>query len=214
MAKISPSILSCDYLTLGDTLKELEECGTDMVHIDVMDGLFVPNMSFGVPVLASIRKHTSLPLDVHLMIDRPLRYAKDFAKYADWLGFHFEAGSDINETLDTIHAEGCKTCLTIKPGTPAESIFEFLPKCDMVLIMSVEPGFGGQSFIPSALDKLKTLRAEIERQNLNVLLEVDGGVNDVTGKQCVEAGADVLVVGSFLFKDDDVKTRVKEFKAL
>ena len=214
MAKLSPSILGCDYLTLKDTLKKLEEVNTDMLHLDVMDGIFVPNISFGIPVIDSIKKHTSLPLDIHLMIDRPHRYIKNFAKYADWLGFHYEAGSDVSETLDAIHAEGCKTCLTIKPKTDPKEIFEFLPKCDMVLVMSVEPGFGGQGFIMSALDKLRALRTEAKRQGLSLLLEVDGGVNDQTGPMCVEAGADVFVVGSFLFKTDDIGKRAKEFMAL
>lgn len=214
MAKLSPSILGCDYLELGATCKLLEECGTDMLHLDVMDGIFVPNISFGVPVIDSIKKHTSLPLDIHLMIDRPLRYIKDFAKYADWLGFHYEAGSDIDETLDAIHSYGCKACLTIKPKTCPEEIFKYLPKCDMVLVMSVEPGFGGQSFMPSALDKLRALRAECTAKGYNVLLEVDGGVNEKTGKLCVEAGADVLVVGSALFKADDLKAKAEEYMAL
>ena len=214
MAKLSPSILGCDYLELGKACKVLEECSTDMLHLDVMDGIFVPNISFGCPVIDSIKKHTSIPLDIHLMIDRPLRYIKDFAKYADYLGFHYEAGSDINETLDAIRSFGCKTCLTIKPNTPAEAIFEYLPKCDMVLVMSVEPGFGGQSFMPSALDKLRALKAECLEKGLNVLLEVDGGVNEETGKLCVEAGADVLVVGSALFKAENLGEKAKEYMAL
>ena len=214
MAKLSPSILGCDYLELGKACKVLEECSTDMLHLDVMDGIFVPNISFGCPVIDSIKKHTSIPLDIHLMIDRPLRYIKDFAKYADYLGFHYEAGSDINETLDAIHSFGCKTCLTIKPKTSAEAIFEYLPKCDMVLVMSVEPGFGGQSFMPSALDKLRALKAECSKKGLNVLLEVDGGVNEETGKLCVEAGADVLVVGSALFKAENLGEKAKEYMAL
>ena len=214
MAKLSPSILGCDYLELGAVCKQLEECNTDMVHLDVMDGIFVPNISFGCPVIDSIKKHTSLPLDIHLMIDRPARYIKDFAKYADWLGFHYEAGSDVNETLDEIHALGVKTCLTIKPNTPAEAIFPYLPKCDMVLVMSVEPGFGGQSFMPSALDKLRALRQERDRLGLSILLEVDGGVNEETGKLCVEAGADVLVVGSALFKAQDLKAKASEYMSI
>lgn len=214
MAKLSPSILGCDYLQLGSACKVLEDCGTDMLHLDVMDGIFVPNISFGCPVIDSIKKHTSLPLDIHLMIDRPLRYIKDFAKYADWLGFHFEAGSDVNETLDAIHSFGCKTCLTIKPKTEPEEIFEYLPKCDMVLVMSVEPGFGGQSFMPSALSKLKKLRAECKAKGLDVLLEVDGGVNEETGRQCVEAGANVLVVGSALFKAENLSEKAREYMAL
>ena len=135
MALLSPSILGCDYLTLGDTIKELEAAGTDMLHLDVMDGIFVPNISFGLPVTDSIKKHTSLPLDIHLMIDRPLRYVERFAKYADILGFHFEAGSDVSETLKAIKKCGCKTCLTIKPCTPAAAVFPFLDDCDMVLVM-------------------------------------------------------------------------------
>ena len=214
MAKLSPSILGCDYLTLGDACEKLEEVGTDMLHLDVMDGIFVPNISFGCPVIDSIKKHTSLPLDIHLMIDRPLRYIKDFAKYADWLGFHYEAGSDIDETLDEIHKLCCKTCPTIKPKTEAKKIFKYLPKCDMVLVMSVEPGFGGQSFMPIALDKLRSLKAECINQGLNILLEVDGGVNAETGKQCVEAGADVLVVGSALFKAEDFEAKAKEYMSL
>lgn len=214
MAKLSPSILGCDYLTLGEACNELASVDTDMLHLDVMDGIFVPNISFGCPVIDSIKKHTDILLDVHLMIDRPLRYIKDFAKYADYLGFHYEAGSDVDETLDAIRSFGCKSCLTIKPNTQAEDIFKYLPKCDMVLVMSVEPGFGGQSFMPSALDKLRALSKERERLGLNFLLEVDGGVNLETGKLCVEAGADVLVVGSALFKAESLSEEAKKYKAL
>ena len=148
--KISPSVLTADFLTLKDDIKRLEDAGADMLHLDVMDGIFVPNISFGVPVIKSIKNHTSLPLDVHLMIDRPHRYIKQFAEAADLLGFHFEAGSDVAETLKEIRALGCKSCLTIKPCTSPQEIFEYLPLCDMVLVMSVEPGFGGQKFMPSA----------------------------------------------------------------
>ena len=170
--KISPSILNSDFLNLIPDIKRLEEAGVEMLHLDVMDGVFVPNISFGVPVIQSIKKHTSLPLDIHLMITEPHRYIDDFAKYADYLGFHYEAGSDVAETLKAIREKGCKACLTIKPCTKAEEIFPFLPLCDMVLVMSVEPGFGGQSFMPSALDKLTALRNEIERLGLDILLEV------------------------------------------
>ena len=215
MVKISPSVLTADFTKLGEAIKELDFAKTDMLHLDVMDGIFVPNISFGMPVVKSIREITDTILDVHLMIDRPHRYIEEFAKSgADIIGFHTEANSPIEETLDKIHSLGCKTCLTIKPKTPAEDVFPYLDKCDMILVMSVEPGFGGQGFMPMALDKLHILKAEITKRGLNTLLEVDGGINDETGPLCVKAGADVLVVGSFLFKAEDVAKRAKEFLAL
>ena len=212
--KISPSVLTADFLTLKDDIKRLEDAGTDMLHLDVMDGTFVPNISFGVPVIKSIKKHTRLPLDVHLMIDRPHRYIKEFAEVADYLGFHFEAGSDVAETLKEIRNLGCKSCLTIKPCTTPQEIFEFLPLCDMVLVMSVEPGFGGQKFMPQALSKLTALREEIANQGLNILLEVDGGINAETASQAVKAGADVLVAGNYVFSATDMKATVEGIKKL
>ena len=212
--KISPSVLTADFLTLKDDIKRLEDAGTDMLHLDVMDGIFVPNISFGVPVIKSIKKHTSLPLDVHLMIDLPHRYIKEFAEVADYLGFHFEAGSDVAETLKEIRNLGCKSCLTIKPCTDPQEIFEFLPLCDMVLVMSVEPGFGGQKFMPQALSKLTALREELTRRGLNVLLEVDGGINAETAPQAVKAGADVLVAGNYVFSAEDMKATVENIKNL
>ena len=214
MVKVSPSILISDFLTLSDSIKELEKAGVDMLHLDVMDGNFVPNISFGVPVIKSISEHTDLPLDVHLMIDRPHRYIEEFAKYADLLGFHYEAGSDNVETLKKIRELGCKSCITIKPATPAEDIFSLLPLCDMVLVMSVEPGFGGQKFMPMALQKIAAIKAECERQGLEIDIEVDGGINAETAPQTIAAGANVLVAGNFLFSADDMGAKVKEIKAL
>ncbi len=214
MIKISPSILSCDFLTLDDTMPLLKEAGVDMLHLDVMDGNFVPNMSFGVPVIESIRKHTDIPLDVHLMIDRPHRYIKEFAAVSDWLGFHYEAGSPVAETLKEIRELGCKPYLTIKPKTTAEEIFEFLPLCDMVLVMSVEPGFGGQKFMPESLPKVTALKNEIARRGLSVEIEIDGGINKETAPLAVEAGATVLVAGSYVFNGDNMTERVKSIKSL
>lgn len=214
MAKLSPSVLGVDFLSFKEQLKTLERCKTDMLHLDVMDGIFVPNISFGVPVIDSIKKHTDLPLDVHLMIDRPHRYIEDFARVADILGFHYEAGSDVTETLKQIRRLGCKSCLTIKPKTPAQAIFEYLPLCDMVLVMSVEPGFGGQAFMPGALEKLSSLKNKCAEMGLNVELEVDGGINKETAPLAVEAGATVLVAGSYLFNSADIASVANELKAL
>ncbi len=211
--KISPSLLAADFINLKNELERLEASKTDMLHFDVMDGIFVPNISFANPILKQIKESTNIPLDVHLMIDRPHRYIKDFAKYADFLGFHFEAGSDVKETLEEIRALGCKSCLTIKPKTKAEEIFEFLPLCDMVLVMSVEPGFGGQSFMPESLPKVTALSQEIQRLGLNTLVEIDGGINGETAPLAVKAGADVLVAGSYLFTTD-MKDRMEYLRSL
>ncbi len=214
MVKVSPSVLTADFLTLSDSIKKLEDAGVDMLHLDVMDGIFVPNISFGNPVIKSIKAHTDLPLDVHLMIDRPHRYIEEFAKYADYLGFHYEAGSDNAQTLKKIRSLGCKACITIKPATAPQDIFDLLPLCDMVLVMSVEPGFGGQKFMPSALEKISAIKAECERRNLNIEIEVDGGINSETAPLAVAAGANVLVAGNFLFSADDMAAKVNEIKSL
>ncbi len=214
MIKVSPSVLTADFLALEETLKEFEKASTDMLHLDVMDGIFVPNISFGMPVINSIKAHTNLPLDIHLMIDRPHRYIDEFSKAADILGFHFEANSPVKETLLKIRENGVKSCLTIKPCTMPEEIYEFLPYCDMVLVMSVEPGFGGQGFMYDSLEKLKKLRAEAQRQGLELDLEVDGGINAETAVLAVEAGANVLVAGSFLFNCNDKAAAVKSLQNL
>ncbi len=214
MAKLSPSVLTSDFLTLKEVIPQFEASGVDMLHLDVMDGIFVPNISFGVPVIKSIKAHTNIPLDVHLMIDRPHRYLKEFASVADWLGFHYEAGSDVAETLKEIRALGCKSCLTIKPQTSAEEIFGFLPLCDMVLVMSVEPGFGGQKFMPDSLPKVKAIATEAKRQGLSIEIEIDGGINAETAPLAVEAGATVLVAGNYIFSAENIPETVKSVKAL
>ena len=214
MVKLSPSVLTADFLTLRDMLPKFEQSGVDKLHLDVMDGIFVPNISFGVPVIKSIKAHTNLPLDVHLMIDRPHRYIKEFASVADWLGFHYEAGSNVAETLKEIRANGVKACLTIMPKTSAEEIYEYLPLCDMVLVMSVEPGFGGQKFMPESLDKVRKLSAEAKRQGLNLEIQIEGGINAETAPLAVEAGVTVLVAGNYIFSAENVEETVKQIKSL
>ncbi len=213
MIKISPSVLTADFTKLGDAVRELDSAGTDMLHLDVMDGIFVPNISFGMPVVRSIRAITDTVLDVHLMIDRPHRYIEDFAKAgADIIGFHTEAGSDIGETLDKIHAFGKKSCLTVKPKTPVEDVFPYLDRCDMVLIMSVEPGFGGQKFMPESLSKIAAVRRRADELGLDIDIEVDGGINLETAPQAVKAGANVLVAGNVIFSAEDKAQRLKELR--
>ena len=216
MAIISPSILSADFCRLAEDCRLVLDAGAAMLHFDVMDGHFVPNISFGVPVLASL--HCGMPsafFDVHLMISHPLAYVDAFAKAgADLVNFHLESEDEPGAVLAAIRAAGCKTGMTIKPGTPAEALLPWLDQLDLVLVMSVEPGFGGQKFQASALYKLEALKKEREARGLSFLLEVDGGVNAETAPFCVEAGADVLVAGSAVFAAADPAAEVRALAAL
>ena len=216
MAMVSPSILSADFAHLGSDCRAVLDAGAQMLHYDVMDGHFVPNISFGMPVLKSL--HKALPdafYDVHLMIDDPLTYAEPFAKAgASLITFHLECGCDTAATLARIKALGCKTGLSVKPHTSVQALFPYLDQLDLALVMSVEPGFGGQKFMPMALDKIRALREEIDRRGLSCLVEVDGGVDAVTGPACVKAGADVLVAGSAVFGAADPAAAVAGLKAL
>ena len=203
MAKLSPSILSADFANLERDIHNIEQNGADWVHVDVMDGIFVPNISIGIPVVKALRPVTQLPLDVHLMIDRPIRYVEDFVRAgADWLTIHLEADQPQNilAALDKIHELGCKAALSLKPRTPAEAAIPYLEKCDMILVMTVEPGFGGQSFMADMMPKLKKLRRMLDEVNPQCVLQVDGGVDENTCALCKENGAEILVAGSAYFK--------------
>ena len=212
MAKIAPSILSADFVNLERDIHNIAENGADWVHVDVMDGLFVPNISIGIPVVQALRRVTDLPLDVHLMIERPIRYVEQFVRAgADWLTIHIEADQPQNtlEALDKIRALGCKAAVSLKPRTPAEAALPYLTKCDMVLVMTVEPGFGGQSFMADMMEKVRFLRTTLDRVNPECRIEVDGGVDAVTQAVCKQNGADVLVTGSAYFKAADRAAFVK-----
>lgn len=216
MVIVSPSILSADFAALAADCRRVVQAGAQWLHIDVMDGDFVPNISLGVPVLAGLHKALPCFYDVHLMIRRPLQYVQAFRSAgADMITFHIEAEGDAEEIIRAIHAAGAKAALCIKPDTPAQAVLPYLPQLDMVLVMSVEPGFGGQSFMPLALDKLRILREAAEQAGRkDFWLEVDGGVNAQTGAQCVAAGANVLVAGSAVFGAPSPAQAVAQLKEL
>ncbi|MBR2152940.1 MAG: ribulose-phosphate 3-epimerase [Clostridia bacterium] len=215
MILMAPSLLSADFAKLGADCDRMQAAGADIWHFDVMDGMFVPNISFGIPVLKSLNQYTDLPIDAHLMIEAPHRYIKQFAEAgADYITIHVEAEENPAETLKEIRKYGVIPSISVKPGTPAEAIFPYLELCGMVLVMSVEPGFGGQSFMPVALPKIEALRKESERLGLDMRIQVDGGIDAVTGKQVIEAGADVLVAGSALFKSENPKEFIDYMKNL
>lgn len=215
MAKIAPSLLSADFADLKNEIKKVENGGADYLHLDVMDGIYVPNITFGAPVIKKIRRVTNIPFDVHLMIDRPERFIRDFVEAgADIITVHQEATIHLHRTIQEIKSYGKLAGVSLNPATPIESIEYILDDIDLVLIMTVNPGFGGQSFIGQMDRKIKTMRRIIDERNLDIILEVDGGVKLNNAKDILNWGADLLVVGSDIFNSENIENRVKEFKRL
>lgn len=208
---VSASILGANFVRLEDEINRAYESGVEYLHFDVMDGIFVPNISYGQPVLSAVKKCApkDMVMDVHLMITEPHRYIEDFARCgADIITIHEESGSDISAAIDLIHSCGCRAGLSIKPSTPAEAVFPYLDRLEMVLVMTVEPGFGGQGFIRTTLEKIKSIRSESDRRSLLTDIQVDGGINDSTAPDVKSCGANVLVSGSWLFSREDMRAAV------
>lgn len=210
---ISPSILSADFANLERDIKKVENAGADWIHVDVMDGHFVPNITIGAPVVKSLRPVTNLTLDVHLMIENPEKYIEDFIKAgADIITFHYEAvlPENISDLIKKIKEKGVKAGLSIKPKTSPEDILKYLPELDMLLVMTVEPGFGGQKFMQDCAEKIKTIKKHAPE---NLIIQVDGGINNETAKICTNYGATSLVAGNYIYKSDDIKQAIKSLKA-